>query len=171
MYLAKESLSPIPGAFPGSTIDTPKGAAQVEKILPDSTHLARVLKTNEVLSLKPDQIKLSLNTKGFEVGDNVVTVYGEGYVKAVRADKGDLVVLLKHWALAQGQSPTCYLHPSACVKVSGFKVGQVAKTVWGLVKLLETKRDGRHVCEAIHWKLADGSAPVLHLAPEAMCAQ
>ena len=163
----------MPGAFPGCTVITSKGIGEVEKInAHDSTHVVRVLKTQESLTLQPDQVKIAFDvTNGFDVGDKVVTVYGEGYVKAIRPEKGDLVVLLNYWRLAQGQSPTCFLHPSACVKIPGFKVGDVAKTVWGLVKLLEIKRDGRHVCEAIHWKLADGSSPILHLSPEAMCSQ
>ena len=74
---------------------------------------------------------------------------------------------LRHWALAQGQSPTCYLHPSSCVKVPGLKVDAVAKTVWGLVRVLDIRRDGTHVCRAIHWDLANGQPPMLYLAPEA----
>lgn len=97
--------------------------------------------------------------------DEVVTVYGPGFVESKR--ENDLVVKLRHWALAQGQSPTCYLAPSACVKVHHLKVGSIAKTVWGLVKVKDIKRDGQHVCEAIHWNLADGKPPTLYLAPEA----
>lgn len=37
-----------------------------------------------------------------------MTVYGQGYIEAVRAE-GNLVVKLNEWALAQGQSPTLYL--------------------------------------------------------------
>lgn len=92
-------------------------------------------------------------------------MYGRGFVESKR--EKDLVVKLRHWALAQGQSPTCYLHPSACVKIPGLKAGDSAKTVWGLVKVLDVRRDGTHVCTALHWKLADGAAPTLYLAPEA----
>lgn len=96
-----------------------------------------------------------------------MTVYGQGYVKSKRTKSGDLVVLLRNWALAQGQSPTCYLNPTACVKIPGLKVGAIAKTVWGLVKVLSIRRDGTHVCEAVHWKLANNKPPTLYLAPEA----
>jgi hypothetical protein len=94
-----------------------------------------------------------------------MTVYGQGYI--VKKRETDLVVKLRNWALAQGQSPTCYLHPSACVKVPGLKVGSFAKTVWGLVKVLEIRRDGTHVCQAVHWFLANNKQPTLYLAPEA----
>ena len=96
-----------------------------------------------------------------------MTVYGQGYVVKKRTAEKDLVVLLRDWALAQGQSPTCYLQPSACVKIPGFRVGAVAKTVWGLVRIDEIRRDGTHVGKAIHWHLADGNCPTVHLAPEA----
>ena len=45
----------------------------------------------------------------FAVLDTVETPYGPGYIKAVRSDEKDYVVLLRNWQLAQGQSPTCYL--------------------------------------------------------------
>ena len=60
-----------------------------------------------------------------------------------------------------------YLSPSACVKVPGLRVGAVVKTVWGLVRVRGLRRDGTHVCEAVHWNLADGKPPTLYLAPEA----
>jgi len=41
----------------------------------------------------------------------VNTVYGTGYVAAIR--ETDYVVLLTHWKLAQGQSPTLYLEEKA----------------------------------------------------------
>jgi hypothetical protein len=116
------------------------------------------------LYLQPETISLTF-TPGFNEGDEVMTVYGQGYVESKR--ENDLVVKLRNWALAQGQSPTCYLAPSACVKIPGLKVGSVAKTVWGLVRVKEIRRDGQHVCEAIHWNLANSSIPTLYLAPEA----
>jgi len=96
-----------------------------------------------------------------------MTVYGQGYIQSKRKVEGDLIVKLRNWALAQGQSPTCYLQPSACVKVPGLKVGQIAKTVWGLVRIDGVRRDGTHVCQAIHWNLANDKPPTFYLAPEA----
>lgn len=104
---------------------------------------------------------------GLNEGDEVMTVYGQGYIHKKREQEGDLVVLLRDWKLAQGQSPTCYLQPSACVKIPGLKIGATAKTVWGLVRVLDIRRDGTHVCDAVHWQLADGKPPRLFLAPEA----
>lgn len=47
----------------------------------------------------------------FKIFDTVSTVYGTGYITEVRGDC--YVVLLTHWGLAQGQSPTCYLQAEA----------------------------------------------------------
>jgi hypothetical protein len=160
----------VPGAFPGSTVSTTYGHATVDAIRGDGVHICRPLNwklaNNSVatLYLQADNVKLS-QTSSFEAGDEVMTVYGQGYVETKR--EKDLVVKLRNWALAQGQSPTCYLQPSGCVKVPLFRVGQVGKTVWGLVKIVDVRRDGTFVCTACHWKLADGKAPTLYLAPEA----
>lgn len=116
------------------------------------------------LYLQPDAFKLS-QTPGFTEGDEVMTVYGQGYVHKVR--ENDLVVKLNDWKLAQGQSPTLYLNKESLVKVPGLKVGDAAKTAWGLVRILNILRNGQHVAEALHWKLADGKPPKLYLAPEA----
>ena len=115
--------------------------------------------------LQPETMKLAMSP-GFKEGDDVITIYGNGNVVKVREVEKDIVVTLKNWALAQGQSPTLYLQPSACVKIPGVKIGNTLKTVWGLVKILEIRRDGQHICEAIHWKLADGKPPKFFLAPE-----
>jgi len=106
-----------------------------------------------------------IHPAGLNEGDEVITVYGQGFVEKKRAT--DVVVKLRHWKLAQGQSPTLHLAPSAVVKIPGLKVGAAAKTVWGIVRVLEIRRDGTHVCEALHWVMADGKPPKFHLAPEA----
>lgn len=120
--------------------------------------------TSATLYLQPDGVKLQ-QTPGFNEGDEVMTVYGQGYIYKKR--ENDLVVKLRDWKLAQGQSPTLYLNLSAVVKVPGLKVGDVAKTVYGLVKIIEIRRDGTHVAKAVHWNLANNTAPTFHLAPEA----
>lgn len=116
--------------------------------------------------MQPDAVKLD-QTPSFEPGDEVMTVYGQGYVESKREKQKDLVVKLRNWKLAQGQSPTLYLQPSSCVKIPGLRKGDHAKTVWGVVKVRDIRRDGTHVCSAMHWNLADGVAPTLYLAPEA----
>lgn len=172
LYLQAEAIKKIPGAFPGTTVSTVYGPARMEAVRADNVHIARPINwklannTTATLYLQPDAVKLA-QTPGFEEGDEVMTVYGQGYVESKRAKQGDLVVKLRNWALAQGQSPTCYLAHEACVKIPGLKIGAIAKTVWGLVRLLEIRRDGTHLCEAIHWHLADGKPPKLYLAPEA----
>lgn len=114
--------------------------------------------------LQPEVIGLN-QTPGLHEGDEVMTVYGQGYIEKQR--ETDFVVKLRHWKLAQGQSPTCYLQAAALVKIPGLTVGSYAKTVWGLVKVLEIRRDGTHVCQASHWNLANNKPPTLYLAPEA----
>ena len=96
-----------------------------------------------------------------------MTVYGQGHVEKKRRLESDYVVKLNNWKIAQGQSPTCYLQDTSIVKIPGFQIGAVAKTVWGLIRLKEVRRDGTHICEAVHWSLADGKPPTLYLAPEA----
>ena len=118
------------------------------------------------LYLAPDAVKLT-QTPGLNEGDEVMTVYGKGYIESKRVKQGDYVVKLRNWALAQGQSPTCYLQAASIVKIHHLKVGSIAKTVYGLVRVLNIKRDGQHECEAVHWIMADGKPPKFYLAPEA----
>lgn len=142
------------------------------KIRSDNSHIAKPLNwklannTVATLFLQPDVIKLT-QTPGFSEGDEVMTTYGQGYIEAKREQKGDYVVKLRNWKLAQGQSPTLYLQPSALVKIPGLVIGAAAKTVWGLVEILDIRRDGTHVCKALHWNLANDKPPTLYLAPEA----
>lgn len=94
--------------------------------------------TVATLYLQPETVKLS-QTPGFNEGDEVMTVYGQGFIEKKRAQQGDYIVKLRHWALAQGQSPTLYLQEAALVKIPGLKVGAIAKTVWGLVKIQDIR--------------------------------
>jgi hypothetical protein len=163
---------PIPGALPGTVVKTVYGPAQIQTIRADNVHIAKPINwklannTSATLYLQPESVKLT-QTPGLEEGDEVMTVYGQGYIQTKREKQGDLVVLLRNWKLAQGQSPTCYLQPAACVKIPGLKVGAIAKTVWGLMRVISIRRDGTHICEAVHWNLADGKPPRCYLAPEA----
>jgi hypothetical protein len=157
-------------ALPGTTVLTPFGAAQLVRIRADNVHIAKPIhwklanNTVATMYLQPESILLN-QTPGLEEGDEVMTVYGQGYIEKKR--ETDFVVKLRNWALAQGQSPTCYLQAAACVKIPGLSIGSYAKTVWGLVKILDIRRDGTHVCTAVHWQLADKKSPTLYLAPEA----
>ncbi len=143
----------------------------MKKVRADNVHIAKPLNwflannTTATLFLQPEAVKLAQTPSFFE-GDEVMTTYGQGYVVSKR-EQGDYVVKLRNWKLAQGQSPTLYLAESALVKVPGLEVGATAKTVWGLVKVLSIRRDGTHVCEAVHWNLANDKPPTLYLAPEA----
>ena len=170
LYLSEESMIPIPGAFPGSMVKTVYGTSRMAAIRGDGAHIASPINwflandTHATMYLQPDAVSLDF-TAGLLAGDAVMTIYGQGYVESVR-DK-DVVVKLDTWALAQGQSPTCYLDPKTVVKLPGFRIGQAAKTVWGMVRIVGIQRDGKHACEALHWTLADGTKPMFYLNPEA----
>ena len=177
LYLQEDAMKQIIGAFPGTVVSTTYGPSQIQQIRGDGVHIARPvnwkLANNTIATLylipttkgfREKSMALTM-TKGFNEGDEVMTVYGQGYVEKKR--ENDLVIKLRNWKLAQGQSPTCHLAPSACVKIPGLAVGSAAKTVWGMVRVLEIRRDGTHVCEALHWLMADGKPPKFHLAPEA----
>jgi hypothetical protein len=160
----------IPGALPGTTCTTTYGISKIVKVRADATHVCRPVNwklannCKATLFLQPDAIKLA-QSSGFKEGDEVMTVYGQGYIHAVRDI--DYVVKLNDWKLAQGQSPTLHLNAESLIKVPGLSVGAVAKTVWGLVRISDIRRNGQHVAEALHWSLADGKPPKLYLAPEA----
>jgi hypothetical protein len=151
-------------------VSTTYGLAQIEKIRPDGSHVMKPVNwklannSKATLYLQPDAFKLC-QTPGFIEGDEVMTVYGQGFVYKVR--ETDYVVKLNDWKLAQGQSPTLHLNKESLIKVPGLRVGDAAKTAWGLVRILDIHRDGKHVAEALHWNLADGKPPKLYLAPEA----
>jgi DnaJ-class molecular chaperone len=88
-------------------VKTVYGPAQIQSIRSDDVHIAKPINwklannTIATLYLQPDAMALS-QTPGFEEGDEVMTVYGQGFVQAKRAKEGDLVILLRNWALAQG---------------------------------------------------------------------
>jgi hypothetical protein len=130
LYLNEAALTAIPGAFPGSMVKTVYGPSRMESIRGDGAHIARPINwflandTHATMFLQPDAVSLAF-TPGILEGDAVMTIYGQGYVESVRAEQKDVVVKLDNWALAQGQSPTLYLDPKTCVKLPGFRVGQV----------------------------------------------
>lgn len=172
LYLAADAIKSIPGAMVGTTVNTVYGPSNVQSIRGDGTHVARPLNwklannTVATLYLQSDAVKLS-QTGGFYEGDEVMTVFGWGFIESKRVKEGDLVIKLHNWALAQGQSPTCYMQPENVVKIHNLQIGSIAKTCWGLVRVLDIKRDGQHKCEAVHWVMADGKNPIFYLAPEA----
>ena len=98
LYLQEESISLIPGAFPGTTVSTPFGVSRIEKIRPDGVHVARPINwklandSTATLFIQPDVLKLT-QSPGFSEGDEVITVYGQGYIVKVRSD--DYVVKLR----------------------------------------------------------------------------
>jgi len=105
LYLQEEALYPIPGAFPGCCVKTTYGPARMISIRADNIHVAKPINWKlanascATLYLQPDAVEL-IHTPGFEEGDEVMTVYGQGYIESKRAN--DYVVKLRHWALAQG---------------------------------------------------------------------
>jgi hypothetical protein len=170
LYLAEDALKAIPGAMPGSTVSTVYGMSKMLAIRGDGAHICSPInwylanKTHATMYLQPEAVKLDM-VAGLDEGDAVMTIYGQGYVESIRMK--DIVVKLDNWALAQGQSPTLFLDPTSVVKIPGFRIGQAAKTVWGMVRVVDIQRDGKHVCESLHWTLADGGPVRFYLNPEA----
>jgi hypothetical protein len=70
---------------------------------------------------------------------------------------GKYLVLLDNWALAQGQSPSCYLNMEAMEPYKS-PVGTVVSTFMGPCKLLEIRNGMTYVVEPTSWKLADYSS-------------
>ncbi len=170
MYMQESALTAIPGAFPGTTVKTPYGVARVISIRADGTHIVKPINWKlanssvATLYLQPSQVSLT-QASGLHQGDEVMTVYGRGFIEQKRLS--DFIVKLHHWRLAQGQSPTCHVQEEMMVKIHKVPLHGVVKTCWGLVRVEDIRRDGTHVCRAVHWNLADGQAPRLYLAPEA----
>jgi hypothetical protein len=112
----------------------------------------------------------------FAVLDTVETPYGPGYIKAVRSDEKDYVVLLRNWQLAQGQSPTCYLaedqmKPRTEEMVNAYIGPNPPEAKGGPLKckVLRERSDGSLICQPVSWQLADYSPDVfLHLNPESV---
>ena len=83
--------------------------------------------------------------------------------KITEKRKNDYIVLLDFWALAQGQSPTCYLGEEALEPYKD-PVGTVVKTFAGPCKVLEVRKaDQVFICEPVEWKLAEYSSTQVKL--------
>mmetsp|Transcript_123 Transcript_123/g.223 ORF Transcript_123/g.223 Transcript_123/m.223 type:complete len:159 (-) Transcript_123:60-536(-) len=106
-------------------------------------------------------------TGAFQIYDLVNTVYGTGYVAGIR--KNSYVVLLTHWHLAQGQSPTLFLQEDGMKKIpSGALPGTTVKTVYGPAQMQSVRFDNVHIAKPINWKLANNTVATLYLQPEAV---
>lgn len=101
----------------------------------------------------------------FVVGQEVKTIYGRGYIESVRLDKGDYVVKLFGWKLAQKQSPTLYLAHDSIQAL--FSVYEPVSTVYGK-GFVQSVRAKDFVVKLDGWKLADGKSPTLYLAGDSM---
>ena len=145
----------IPGALPGTVVSTSFGPAQIQSVRADNAHIAKPLNwklannTTATLYLQPEAVKLT-HTPGFNEGDEVMTVYGQGYIHKKR--EKDLVVLLRHWKLAQG-----YLHPSTSVKIPGLKIGVRWRRRYGAWCACWTSAAMVRTCARQSLALADGN--------------
>ena len=103
----------------------------------------------------------------FHPGDAVCTAWGNGKVHRYRAVDDIYLVLLDHWKLAQGQSPTLYLNASALTdpnEAVGFSVGDLVGTVWGNGCISDYREDDNmYIVHLEKWKLAQGQSPTLYL--------
>ena len=110
----------------------------------------------------------------FNENDAVNTVWGAGKVQGYRASDGLYIVLLDHWKLAQGQSPTLYLGADSMTKAAAavFTAGDAVNTVWGAGKVQSLRAtDGLYIVLLDHWKLAQGQSPTLYLGADSMQSQ
>ena len=102
------------------------------------------------------------------VGDLVVSMYGQGRITAIR--DSDVVVVPTEWSLANDCRPTFYLSRASVTKIPGFAIGTVVRTVFGLGTLRAVRGDGTHVVEA-QWTLADGHPVVAFVTPTSVQPQ
>ena len=94
---------------------------------------------------------------GYKTGDAVKTVFGVGKIEK-DCGEGKFLVLLDNWALAQGQSPSCFLNSEAMEPYKS-PVGTVVSTFMGPCKILDIRNKGMtYVVEPTNWKLADYSS-------------
>jgi hypothetical protein len=113
---------------------------------------------------------MTITMTTFKENDAVDTVWGSGRVQSYRASDGLYIVLLDHWKLAQGQSPTLYLGADSMKKAANvFNAGDSVSTVWGVGKVQSRRAsDGLYVVLLDEWKLAQGQSPTLYLGAESM---
>ena len=102
----------------------------------------------------------------FTVGQEIKTIYGRGFIESVRLDKGDYVVKLFGWKLAQKQSPTLYLAHDAIKPL--FTVFEPVSTVYGGAGFVQSVRQKDYIVKLNNWKLANGKSPTLYLAGDSM---
>jgi hypothetical protein len=174
--LEEEDAPSKPVFKAGDAVNTVWGSGQVQS-LRESDGLYIVLLDNwrlaqgqsPTLYLGADAMTKSAAI--FRAGDAVDTVWGVGKVKSYRSKDNLYVVLLDHWKLAQGQSPTLYLGADSMTKsaVSAFSVDDPVSTVWGVGKVKSYREeDNLYVVLLDKWKLAQGQSPTLYLGADSM---
>lgn len=99
------------------------------------------------------------------VGDYVDSMYGTGYVTAVRSDNM-LEVRPDTWHLDREQVPSFYLWAPAvhkAVVVHTVAVGDLANTPYGLGLVTGIRDDDMVVVRPERWEVANGHKPVFYL--------
>lgn len=105
-----------------------------------------------------------IETSPIDVGDKVTSIYGEGFVKEVRAGE-EVVIEMSSWELAFGQKPKAYLQKGHYEKLSSgsIEVGDKVKSIYGEGIVKEIRTDDEIVVEMTTWELAGGQKPTAFL--------
>jgi hypothetical protein len=107
----------------------------------------------------------------FSVGDLITTVYGDGYIHAIREEDAVYVVYLDQWKLAQGQSPTLYLQGQALSRrvnkhLEGLSIATKVHTPYGNGVITSIRAsDSMVVVRPDNWIMADGKPPQFFMNP------
>lgn len=107
----------------------------------------------------------------YSKGDLVSTVYGNGYIESIREEDATYIVLLDHWKLAQGQSPTLYLRAEALSRrenkdLHNLPIAAKVHTPYGNGVVTSTRHcDGMVVVRPDNWIMADGKPPQFFMNP------
>ena len=107
----------------------------------------------------------------YKVGDLVSTVYGDGRIESIRENDAVYVILLDHWKLAQGQSPTLYLQGQSLSRrvsksLKGLSVATKVITPYGNGVITSIREaDNIVVVCPDNWIMADGKPPRFFMNP------
>jgi hypothetical protein len=107
----------------------------------------------------------------YSAGDLITTVYGDGYIQSIREEDAIYIVLLDHWKLAQGQSPTLYLQGQALSRrtnkdLTGLSVAMAVHTPYGNGVITSIRAsDSMVVVRPDNWIMADGKPPQFFMNP------
>lgn len=157
--------------FIGQIVSTPYGAGKIVEI-------REIHAVIEPLTWKMDRNQkptFNINHKDvspmYSEGDLVTTVFGDGFIMSVREEDAIYVVLLDAWKLAQGQSPTLFLHGEALSRrvnkhLEGLSIATKVRTPYGNGIITSIRpSDSMVLVRPDNWIMADGKPPQFYMNP------